>query len=61
MSVWYQSLGCSPIDFKEFLVSSVRTILPRSEPHYSDEPSFPDIAPLEEAIVKVIQPIIRHS
>ena len=58
VSVWYQSLGCSPVYLENFLVSSVRTIPPRREPHRSDELSFPDIAQLGEAIVNVIQSII---
>ena len=32
---------------------------PRREPQRSDEPSFPDIAQLGEAIVSVIQSVIR--
>ncbi|XP_068329716.1 uncharacterized protein [Pyrus communis] len=40
------------------LVSSVR-IMPRREPRRSDEPSFPDIAQLGEAIATAIQSTIR--
>ncbi|KAM1940546.1 hypothetical protein ACFX13_028235 [Malus domestica] len=36
-------------------MSSVRTMLPRREPHHSAEPNFPDIAQIGEAIVNTIQ------
>ena len=55
---WYQSLGCNSRHLENFLVSSVRTIPPHSEPRSSDEPNFPDIVVWGETIAIVIQSII---
>ncbi|KAM1078442.1 hypothetical protein ACFX19_026116 [Malus domestica] len=41
------------------LVSSVKIIPPRKQPHHSFEPSFPDIAQLWEAIANAIQFSLR--
>ena len=42
------------------MMSSVRIMPPRREPRRSDEPSFPDIAQLGEAIAIMVQFVI-HS
>ena len=40
------------------VMSSVRIMPPHREPRRSDEPNFPDIAQLGEAIANVIQFVI---
>ena len=64
VSVWYQSSrlqSCIFCEISNDLMSSVRTMPPHREPRHVEEPSFPSVAQLGEAIANALQSVIRPS